>query len=127
MANQGDLSLPKVQKGSVGRSPSIPSRREVPFSRVRISFFSSSLSLLHCHLHPAISGDPRKGDGSILERSTRNWQPFKRCDGEREGSAAAARTIDGTLASVHLRGLSLTFEVVEDLVGLVLAGVGEGV
>ena len=51
---------------------------------------------------------------------------------EGEGSAAAARTIDGTLAcrvtiSAFARSLSLTFEVVEDLVGLVLAGVGEGV
>ena len=50
----------------------------------------------------------------------------------RGGSAAAARTIDGTLAcrvtiSAFARSLSLTFEVVEDLVGLVLAGVGEGV
>lgn len=53
-------------------------------------------------------------------------------EGGRGGSAAAARTIDGTLAcrvtiSAFARSLSLTFEVVEDLVGLVLAGVGEGV
>ena len=129
MANQGDLSLPKVQKGSVAvDSIAVSAIQQGP------NFFLFLLSLLHCHLHPAISGDPRKGDGSILERSTRNWQPFKRCDGEKEGegSAAAARTIDGTLAcrvtiSAFARSLSLTFEVVEDLVGLVLAGVGEGV
>ena len=124
LANQGDLSLPKCKRG---RSVAVDS---IPGSAIQQgpNFF------LFLHLHPAISGDPRKGDGSILERSTRNWQPFKRCDGEKEGegSAAAARTIDGTLAcgvtiSAFARSLSLTFEVVEDLIGLVLAGVGEGV
>ena len=123
-----------MQKGSVGRSVAVDS---IAGSAIQQgpNFFLFLLSQLSLTL-PSPSSDQwgSKKGGWIHSRKV--YQELAAVQEMRwregEGSAAAARTIDGTLAcrvtiSAFARYLSLTFEVVEDLVGLVLAGVGEGV
>ena len=122
-----------MQKGSVGRSVAVDSIAGSAIQQGPNFFlFLLSLSYTAISIQRSVGIEERGMDPfskGLPGIGSRSRDAMERGRG---GSAAAASTIDGTLAcrvtiSAFARYLSLTFEVVEDLVGLVLAGVGEGV